>query len=51
MMVHTLKTWPDFFEPLFSGIKTFELRINDRHHAYPGCHTQTLRPTTARGNE
>lgn len=28
---HELKSWPDFFEPMFSGLKTFELRFDDRH--------------------
>ena len=30
MTVHELKSWPDFFEPILSGKKKFELRINDR---------------------
>jgi hypothetical protein len=30
MTTHSLKSWPEFFEPLFAGIKTFELRNNDR---------------------
>lgn len=30
MTTHDLKSWPDFFEPIMSGTKTFELRINDR---------------------
>ncbi len=28
--VHCLKTWPQFFEDIISGIKTFELRKDDR---------------------
>lgn len=28
--VHTLKSWPEFFEPVFKGEKTYELRRNDR---------------------
>jgi hypothetical protein len=28
---HELKSWPDFFEPLASGSKKFEVRFNDRH--------------------
>lgn len=28
--VHELKTWPDFFERLVDGSKTFELREDDR---------------------
>lgn len=27
---HDLKVWPMFYEPLAKGIKTFELRKNDR---------------------
>ena len=27
---HTLKTWPDFFDAVASGDKTFEIRKNDR---------------------
>lgn len=30
MTTHELKSWPDFFEPILSGAKKFELRINDR---------------------
>lgn len=28
---HTLKCWPEFFEPLYSGTKNFEVRKNDRN--------------------
>lgn len=28
--VHELKSWPEFFAPILSGEKTFELRVNDR---------------------
>jgi hypothetical protein len=31
MTTHELKSWPDYFEPLAAGIKTFELRRNDRN--------------------
>jgi hypothetical protein len=27
---HELKSWPEFFKPIMSGEKTFELRKNDR---------------------
>lgn len=30
---HELKTWPAFFEPIESGVKTFEIRTNDRGFA------------------
>jgi hypothetical protein len=29
-MIHELKTWPNFFESMFEGYKTFEVRKNDR---------------------
>ena len=29
-MDHDLKVWPEFFEPLAAGLKTFEVRKNDR---------------------
>jgi hypothetical protein len=30
---HELKSWPDFFEPIMSGEKKFELRNDDRRFA------------------
>lgn len=30
MKTHHLKCWPQFFEPIYEGIKTFEIRRNDR---------------------
>ena len=32
MDIHELKSWPDFFTPLFDGKKNFELRLDDRHY-------------------
>ncbi len=29
-MKHILKIWPQFFQPVLDGIKTFEIRVNDR---------------------
>lgn len=29
--VHRLKAWPDTFEPIRSGVRTFDVRLNDRH--------------------
>lgn len=29
-MKHELKTWPEYFEAVISGKKTFEIRKNDR---------------------
>ena len=31
MTTHELKSWPDYFAPILSGEKTFELRFNDRN--------------------
>ena len=28
--IHSLKTWPEYFEKVKEGLKTFELRKNDR---------------------
>ena len=33
MTIHTLKCWPDFFKPIISGTKTFDLRKDDRAYA------------------
>lgn len=30
MKTHTLKIWPKHFEPLMAGLKTCEIRLNDR---------------------
>jgi uncharacterized protein with von Willebrand factor type A (vWA) domain len=30
-MIHHLKTWPEHFRAIAAGIKTFELRDNDRN--------------------
>lgn len=30
MAKHELKTWKEYFEPILSGDKTFEVRKNDR---------------------
>jgi hypothetical protein len=31
--VHELKSWPEFFEPVYTGRKNFDLRKNDRQFA------------------
>lgn len=31
-MQHQLKAWPEFFKDTFSGVKTAELRYNDRDY-------------------
>jgi uncharacterized protein DUF3850 len=33
MKIHSVKSWPDFFVPVFYGDKTFELRRDDRCYA------------------
>lgn len=32
MKVHELKVWPEYFEELLKGNKTFEIRKNDRDY-------------------
>jgi hypothetical protein len=32
MTEHTLKSWPEFFEPIARGMKAFELRRDDRDY-------------------
>ena len=31
MKTHELKTWPVFYKDIISGVKTFEVRVNDRN--------------------
>lgn len=30
MTTHELKTWPEYYDPILRGEKTFEYRLNDR---------------------
>jgi hypothetical protein len=30
MVVHELKTWPEYFQPIVDGTKTFDIRKDDR---------------------
>lgn len=30
--VHHLRSWPHYFQPIFDGLKTFEVRYNDRDY-------------------
>ena len=32
MTRHVLKTWPEYFGPVWDGKKTFEVRSNDRNY-------------------
>ena len=32
MKKHVVKTWPEFFEPQWFGLKSFEVRLNDRDY-------------------
>lgn len=32
MTTHELKCWPDFFQHILNGDKTFEVRLNDRDY-------------------
>lgn len=32
MTTHEIKTWPDYFEAVVLGLKTFEIRKNDRDY-------------------
>ena len=34
MTHHRVKSWPEFFAPVFDGRKSFDLRINDRHYQF-----------------
>lgn len=31
MINHKLKSWPEYFEAVYTGMKTFEVRNNDRN--------------------
>jgi hypothetical protein len=47
MTVHKLKTWPEFFDAILSGEKTFEIRYDDRgYRAGDRLLLQEWRPQT-----
>ena len=46
-MTHDLKIWPEFFQPLLSGEKPFELRKDDR--GFRAGDTLLLKEWTQRG--
>lgn len=56
MTIHTIKSWPRFFEPICAGTRTHELRRNDRGYAVGDLadlhefdpHAQTFTGRTAR---
>jgi hypothetical protein len=31
--VHDVKSWPEFFSPIIAGVRSHELRVNDRNYA------------------
>lgn len=37
MIIHDLKIWPEYFEAIANGQKTFEIRINDRDYKIGDC--------------
>jgi len=32
-MIHELKCWPEYYQAVFAGVKTFDLRYDDRGFA------------------
>lgn len=48
MVRHYLKSWPEFFAPVFEGKKNFELRKDDRHFRVGDIlHLREWEPNTA----
>lgn len=47
MATHLIKTWPPFFEEVFTGNKLFEMRLNDRNYQKGDIlHQQEYDPAT-----
>jgi hypothetical protein len=45
---HELKTWPEYYEPLAQGLKTWEYRQDDRSYAVGDVlHLREYEPLTA----
>jgi len=52
MTTHELKSWPEYFEPILNGAKTFELRKNDRdYQVFDLLHLREYEPATAVNKE
>lgn len=46
-MTHELKTWPEYFSPVSWGLKTFEIRNNDRNFMIDDIlHLREYKPET-----
>lgn len=40
--IHEVKTWPEPFQAIIDGLKTFDVRLNDRHYELDDllCHKE-----------
>ena len=47
MTVHDLKCWTDIFQDVYLGVKSFEVRVNDRgYQVGDTLHLREYNPTT-----